>query len=44
MDMPVQTVWANPAVRQRKGGVAIQRRPIGYCLEGVAPGPFGAET
>jgi DUF1680 family protein len=35
MAMPVQPVWANPAVRQLEGRVAIQRGPIVYCLEGV---------
>ncbi len=33
--MPVQTVWAHPAVRQLQGRLAIQRGPIVYCLEGV---------
>lgn len=35
MEMPVQTVWAHPAVRQLQGRMAIQRGPIVYCLEGV---------
>ncbi len=35
MDMPIQPVWANPAVRQLQGRVAIQRGPLVYCLEGV---------
>jgi DUF1680 family protein len=34
MAMPVEAVWANPAVRQLEGRVAIQRGPIVYCLEG----------
>ena len=38
MDMPVETVWANPAVRQLEGRVAIQRGPIVYCLEGCDHG------
>jgi DUF1680 family protein len=33
--MPVQTVWAHPAVRQMQGRLAIQRGPVVYCLEGV---------
>jgi DUF1680 family protein len=35
MAMPVQTVWAHPAVRHLQGRMAIQRGPIVYCLEGV---------
>jgi uncharacterized protein len=35
MDMPIQAVWANPAVRQLEGRVAIQRGPVVYCIEGV---------
>lgn len=35
MDMPIQAVFANPAVRQLEGRVAIQRGPIVYCLEGA---------
>jgi DUF1680 family protein len=38
MDMPVETMWANPAVRQLEGRFAIQRGPIVYCLEGVDHG------
>jgi DUF1680 family protein len=38
MEMPVQPVWANPAVRQLEGRVAIQRGPVVYCLEGVDHG------
>jgi len=38
MDMPVETVWANPAVRQLEGRFAVQRGPIVYCLEGVDHG------
>jgi DUF1680 family protein len=38
MDMPVEAVWANPAVRQLEGRVAIQRGPIVHCLEGVDHG------
>ena len=33
--MPVQTVWAHPAVRQMQGRLAVQRGPVVYCLEGV---------
>src|SRR5262249_35859830 len=33
--MPVQAVWAHPAVRQMQGRVAIQRGPVIYCLEGI---------
>lgn len=35
MAMPVEAVWANPAVRHLEGRVAIQRGPIVYCLEGA---------
>jgi DUF1680 family protein len=35
MEMPIQSVWAHPAVRSLQGRVAIQRGPIVYCLEGV---------
>jgi DUF1680 family protein len=35
MEMPVQTVWAHPAVRHLRGRMAIQRGPIVYCLEGM---------
>jgi DUF1680 family protein len=35
MDMPIQTVWAHPAVRYLQGRLALQRGPIVYCLEGV---------
>jgi uncharacterized protein len=35
MDMPIQAVHANPAVRQLEGRVAIQRGPIVFCLEGT---------
>lgn len=38
MDMPVKAVFANPAVRQLEGRVAIQRGPVVYCLEGVDHG------
>jgi uncharacterized protein len=33
--MPVQTVWAHPAVRQLQGRLALQRGPVVYCLEGI---------
>jgi DUF1680 family protein len=35
MEMPVRTVWANPAVRQLEGRLALQRGPLVYCLEEV---------
>ncbi|NLG98197.1 MAG: glycoside hydrolase family 127 protein [Chloroflexi bacterium] len=35
MDMPIRAIWANPAVRQLEGRVAIQRGPVVYCLEGT---------
>ncbi len=35
MEMPIQTVWAHPAVRSLQGRVAIQRGPLVYCLEGI---------
>ncbi len=38
MDMPIEPVWANPAVRQLQGRVAVQRGPIVYCLEGCDHG------
>lgn len=33
--MPIQRVYAHPAVRQMQGRFALQRGPIVYCLEGV---------
>ena len=33
MEMPIRAVWANPAVRQLEGRVAVQRGPVVYCLE-----------
>jgi DUF1680 family protein len=38
MDMPVQAVFANPAVRQLEGRLAIQRGPLIYCLESADHG------
>ncbi len=38
MEMPIQAVFANPAVRHLEGRVAIQRGPVVYCLEGVDHG------
>ena len=38
MDMPVQTVYAHPSVRQMQGRIALQRGPLVYCLEGVDHG------
>jgi DUF1680 family protein len=43
MDMPVQTVWANPAVRYLQGRMALQRGPLVYCLEGVDHGGIGLD-
>jgi uncharacterized protein len=42
MDMPIRAVWANPAVRQLEGRLALQRGPLVYCLESVDHG--GAST
>ncbi|WP_407573081.1 glycoside hydrolase family 127 protein [Deinococcus altitudinis] len=33
LPMPVQRVWAHPAVRADAGLVALQRGPVVYCLE-----------
>lgn len=33
LDMPVETVYANTAVREDIGKVAVQRGPIVFCLE-----------
>jgi DUF1680 family protein len=38
LDMPLQTVWAHPAVRYLQGRLALQRGPLVYCLEGVDHG------
>jgi uncharacterized protein len=35
LQMPVQSVWAHPAVRQMQGRLALQRGPVVYCLEAV---------
>jgi hypothetical protein len=35
MEMPIQAVWAHPAVRYLEGRVALQRGPLVYCLEGI---------
>ncbi len=35
MEMPIEAVWANPAVRDLQGRVALTRGPLVYCLEGV---------
>ncbi len=37
--MPVERVWAHPAVRMANGKVALQRGPLVYCLE-EADNPF----
>jgi uncharacterized protein len=42
MDMPILAVWANPAVRQLEGRLALQRGPLVYCLEGVDHGGASA--
>jgi DUF1680 family protein len=34
-DMPVERVYANPAVKADRGKVALQRGPIVYCFEGI---------
>ena len=38
MHMPIQAMWANPAVRQLEGRIALQRGPLVYCLEGADHG------
>ncbi len=38
MEMPIQPVFANPAVRHLEGRVALQRGPVVYCLEGTDHG------
>jgi uncharacterized protein len=38
LDMPVQTVYADPRVSADLGRVALQRGPLVYCLEGVDNG------
>jgi hypothetical protein len=38
MEMPVEMVWANPAVRFLEGRTALQRGPLIYCLEGADHG------
>jgi DUF1680 family protein len=43
MEMPVQTVWAHPAVRYLQGRIALQRGPLVYCLEGVDHGGIGLD-
>ena len=35
MEMPIQVIWAHPAVRDLQGRVALERGPLVYCLEGV---------
>ncbi|MDD4098862.1 MAG: glycoside hydrolase family 127 protein [Lentisphaeria bacterium] len=39
LDMPVERVYAHPAVRQDAGKVALQRGPVVYCLEQADNGP-----
>jgi DUF1680 family protein len=43
MEMPIQTVWAHPAVRYLQGRIALQRGPLVYCLEGVDHGGIGLD-
>jgi len=43
MEMPVQAVWAHPAVRYLQGRMALQRGPMVYCLEGVDHGGIGLD-
>ena len=38
MEMPVQTVWAHPAVKDLQGHIALQCGPIVYCFEEVDHG------
>jgi DUF1680 family protein len=33
LEMPVQTIWAHPAIRGLQGRMALQRGPLVYCLE-----------
>jgi DUF1680 family protein len=35
MEMPIQTVWAHPNLRDLQSKLALQRGPMVYCLEGV---------
>ncbi len=39
MAMPVERIYAHPAVRDDVGRVALQRGPLVYCLEQVDNGP-----
>ena len=43
MEMPIQAVWAHPAVRYLNGRMALQRGPLVYCLEGVDHGGIGLD-
>jgi hypothetical protein len=43
MDMPVQIIWAHPAVHYLQGRLALQRGPLVYCLEGVDHGGIGLD-
>ena len=47
-DMPAHFVWANPAVAQDNGRVAVQKGPLVYCFEERDNGPgiasFFADT
>jgi len=38
MEMPIQTIWAHPAVSDLQGRMALARGPLVYCLEGVDHG------
>jgi DUF1680 family protein len=35
LELPIRPVWANPAVPQLQGRLALQRGPLVYCLEAV---------
>ena len=43
MDMPVQVVFAHPAVRFLQGRMALQRGPLIYCMEGVDNGQIALD-
>jgi hypothetical protein len=39
LPMPVERIWAHPAVKENCGRVALQRGPLVYCLEEIDNGP-----
>jgi len=43
MEMPIERMRANPAVRHDAGRVALQRGPLVYCLEELDNGPNMAD-